>query len=102
MKDLLKYFHELDAEARVAAIIALRIVVILALAWLLLALAGRLIRMFRSYMQRKAPTSDEQARIETLARVFRNGATRIGLGPLRSIRAGILEFGFTATKPLPN
>jgi len=77
MKDLLKYFHELDAEARVAAIIALRIVVILALAWLLLALAGRLIRMFRSYMQRKAPTSDEQARIETLARVFRNGATVI-------------------------
>src|SRR5215475_3395403 len=28
--------------------------------------------------------------------------TRIGLGPLRSTKAGILEFGFAATKPLPN
>ena len=28
--------------------------------------------------------------------------TRIGVGPLRSISAGILELGFTATKPLPN
>src|ERR1700750_1096003 len=27
---------------------------------------------------------------------------RIGAGPLRSISAGILEFGLTATKPLPN
>ena len=28
--------------------------------------------------------------------------TRIGVGPLRSTRAGILELGLTATKPLPN
>ena len=28
--------------------------------------------------------------------------TRIGVGPLWSISAGILEFGFAATKPLPN
>jgi hypothetical protein len=28
--------------------------------------------------------------------------TRIGFGPLRSTSTGILEFGFTATKPLPN
>jgi hypothetical protein len=28
--------------------------------------------------------------------------TRIGWGPLRSISAGIFEFGLTATKPLPN
>ena len=28
--------------------------------------------------------------------------TRRGLGPLRSTSAGILEFGFAATKPLPN
>ena len=28
--------------------------------------------------------------------------TRIGVGPLRSNRAGILELGFTLTKPLPN
>ena len=27
---------------------------------------------------------------------------RIGLSPLRSIRAGILELGLTSTKPLPN
>ena len=26
----------------------------------------------------------------------------MGAAPLRSISAGILEFGFTATKPLPN
>ena len=28
--------------------------------------------------------------------------TRTGSGPLRSVRAGILELGFTPTKPLPN
>jgi len=28
--------------------------------------------------------------------------TRTGSGPLRSSSAGILAFGFTATKPLPN
>ncbi len=28
--------------------------------------------------------------------------TRTGCGPLRSTSAGIFEFGFTATKPLPN
>ncbi len=28
--------------------------------------------------------------------------TRTGVGPLRSSSAGIFEFGFTATKPLPN
>ncbi len=27
---------------------------------------------------------------------------RIGVGPLRSISAGIFELGLTATKPLPN
>ena len=28
--------------------------------------------------------------------------TRVGVGVLRSRRAGIFEFGFTATKPEPN
>jgi small conductance mechanosensitive channel len=49
-------------------------VVILGLAWVLQAVANRLIRLFRRYMQHKAPSLDEQARTETLARVFRNTA----------------------------
>jgi small conductance mechanosensitive channel len=52
-----------------------RIVVILVLAWVLQGLAARLIRIFRGYMQRRSPALDEQARIETLARVFRNTAS---------------------------
>ena len=32
----------------------------------------------------------------------RDSNTRIGFGPLRSISAGIFEFGLIATKPLPN
>src|SRR5919201_1175629 len=77
MKHLLDYFRDLDNEARVAAITSLRIVVILGLAWLLQVIAARLIRIFRRYVQAKAPSRDEQARIETLARVFRNGAAVI-------------------------
>ncbi len=77
MRELLRYFQELDAEVRAASITALRIALILALAWALQALAARLIRLFRRYMQRKSPSLDEQARIETLARVFRNGAAVI-------------------------
>jgi len=69
---VLAYFRELDTEAQAAAITALRVVLILALAWILQAAANRLIRIFRRYMQAKAPSADEQARIETLARVFRN------------------------------
>jgi moderate conductance mechanosensitive channel len=72
VNNLLAYFRELDVEAQRAAITALRVVVILSLAWILQAAANRLIRIFRRYMQAKAPTADEQARIDTLARVFRN------------------------------
>ena len=72
MSSVLAYFRELDTEAQAAAITALRVVLILALAWILQAAANRLIRIFRRYMQAKAPSADEQARIETLARVFRN------------------------------
>jgi small conductance mechanosensitive channel len=74
MKQLLVYFRELDAEAQRAAITALRVVLILAIAWILQAVVNRLIRVFRRYMHAKAPTLDEQARIQTLARVFRNTA----------------------------
>ena len=72
MNSLLAYFRELDVEAQRAAITALRVVLILALAWILQAVANRLIRVFRRYMQAKVPSADEQARIDTLARVFRN------------------------------
>src|SRR5438094_7405540 len=72
MSGLVAYFRELDTEAQAAAITALRVVLILALAWILQAAANRLIRVFRRYMQAKAPSADEQARIKTLARVFRN------------------------------
>ena len=41
---------------------------------MLQAVAGRLIRLFRGYMQRRTPGADEVQRIETLARVFRNSA----------------------------
>ena len=88
MRELLRYFHELDAEVRTASITALRIALILALAWVLQALAARLIRLFRRYMQRKSPSLDEQARIETLARVFRNGAAVIVV-----LVAGMLVLG---------
>jgi moderate conductance mechanosensitive channel len=44
------------------------------IAWVLQALANRLIRLFRRYMQAKAPSADEQQRMQTLARVFRNSA----------------------------
>lgn len=77
MKDLVAAFRELDAEARAAAITALRIVVILGLAWLLEAIAAHLIRAFRRYMQAKAPSREEQGRVDTLARVFRNSAAVI-------------------------
>ena len=88
MKQLLAYFRELDVEAQHAAITALRVLLILGLAWLLQTVANRLIRVFRRYMQAKAPSADEQARIDTLARVFRNSA-----GVVVVIVAGTLVLG---------
>ena len=76
MQDLLAQFRELDEGARAIAVQALRIAVILLLAWALQALAGRLIRLFREYM-RKRSGGDELGRIETLARVFRNVAAAV-------------------------
>ena len=77
MKDLVKHCQALDEEAKAAALTALRVVLILGLAWILQAVANRLIRMFRRYMEGKAPSADEQQRIQTLARVFRNTAAII-------------------------
>jgi small conductance mechanosensitive channel len=88
VSSLLAYFRELDVEAQRAAITAVRVVLILALAWILAAAANRLIRIFRRYMQAKAPSADEQARIDTLARVFRNSA-----GVVIVIVAGTLVLG---------
>jgi small-conductance mechanosensitive channel len=52
------------------------------------AVAARLIRLFRAYMARRITSSDEVARIETLARVFRNSA-----GVVIFLVAGTLVLG---------
>lgn len=53
----------------------LHIIVILILAWLLLGLSRKLIRLFRKYMNTRAASAEEGRRIETLARVFRHSST---------------------------
>jgi small conductance mechanosensitive channel len=73
MQDLVSYFRDVDPEARAVAIQTLRIVAILLLAWVLQLVSARLMRLFRAYMDRRTG-GDEVARIETLARVFRNTA----------------------------
>lgn len=73
MQDLVAYWRELDPEVRHAASVTLRVTVVLVLAWALQLAAGRLIRLFRGYMAKRT-AGDELARIETLARVFRNAA----------------------------
>ena len=50
----------------------LRVIVILILAWLLMNLSRKLIRMFRNYMNSRTDSAEEIRRIETLARVFRH------------------------------
>lgn len=47
------------------------VILILLLAWFLLVLGRRLIRVFHDYMNARAETADERRRIATLARVFR-------------------------------
>jgi small conductance mechanosensitive channel len=49
----------------------LHIPIILLLAWLLLVVSRKLIRVFRSYMNSRADTPEDIRQIETLARVFR-------------------------------
>ena len=74
MNQLFAYFHGLDEGAKLAATHAGRIVLILLLAWLLQAVAARLMRLFRTYMQHRIAAPDELPRIETLSRVFRYSA----------------------------
>jgi len=69
MKDLLRYYHELDADVKLAITQGLRILIILVLAGVLEAIAARLIRVFRKFMERRDPS--QQNRIQTLGRVFR-------------------------------
>jgi moderate conductance mechanosensitive channel len=87
VQDLVAYWRELDPEVRHAATVALRVTVILVLAWALQIVAGRLIRLFRVYMAKRT-VGDELARIETLARVFRNTAAVVIL-----LVAGMLVLG---------
>jgi small conductance mechanosensitive channel len=88
MEVLLSYFGALDEEARAFATTAGRVVLILLIAWLLQAVAGRMIRAFRTYMARRAGGLDEARRIETLERVFRYIATVV-----IAIVAGTLVLG---------
>jgi len=55
----------------------LRVTVILLVAWLLLSVSRRLIRVFRDYMQARIESSEDGRRIETLVRVFRYISTVI-------------------------
>ena len=72
MQDLLAYYRELDEGFRAALSTTLRIALILVIAWMAQLVAARLIRVFREVMQRRV--GGEVARIQTLARVFRNAA----------------------------
>ncbi|MEW6313661.1 MAG: mechanosensitive ion channel family protein [Pseudomonadota bacterium] len=49
----------------------LHVIIILILAWMLMTLSRRLIRVFHDYMSARADSAEETRRIETLARVFR-------------------------------
>ena len=76
MQDFLAFLRDLDAETKALAVQALRVVAILVLAWVLHAVSAHLIHVFRHYMDRRTG-GDERARIETLARVFRNASAII-------------------------
>ena len=87
MQGLVTYFRELDEGTRLVLTQVGRVVVILILAWALQIVASRLIRLFRIYMSRRTG-GDELARVETLARVFRNLA-----GVVILLVAGMLVLG---------
>ncbi len=53
----------------------LRVIVILILAWFLMELSRRLIRVFHNYMNSRADSAEETRRIETLSSVFRYTST---------------------------
>jgi moderate conductance mechanosensitive channel len=87
MSDVLSWFRGLDPETKALAIQTLRVLVILVVAWVLLALARRLIRIFRLYMARHT-APDQVNRVATLARVLSNVA-----GVVITIVAGTLILG---------
>jgi small conductance mechanosensitive channel len=87
MQDFLQVLRDVDPETRAVVRQVLRIIVILALAWIVLAAARRLIRLFRGYMARRTHP-DEIGRVETLARVFRNAAAIV-----IALVAGMLVLG---------
>ena len=87
MQDLVSFYRDIDPETRTLAVQTLRIIAILVLAWILQAAAARLIRIFRGYMARRTQ-GDEIARVDTLARVFRNVA-----GVVILLVAGMLVLG---------
>jgi small conductance mechanosensitive channel len=69
MNNVLHYFTQLDADAKLAITHGVRIVLILIAASVLQSVASRLIRTFRQFMERRDP--GQQTRIQTLGRVFR-------------------------------
>jgi small-conductance mechanosensitive channel len=75
--ELREWFHITDSP--------LRVVIILLLSWMMLVISRKLIRSFRRYMEKRAATSEDKQRIDTLERVFRYVAT-----VLISLVAGML------------
>jgi small conductance mechanosensitive channel len=61
----------LPAEIASAARPALNVLIVLALAWIALAVVRRGVRRFRAYMEARAPTEEEARRVGTLCRAFR-------------------------------
>ncbi|MGQ0653604.1 MAG: mechanosensitive ion channel family protein [Betaproteobacteria bacterium] len=64
-------FKDMDPEVRAMLTASARIVVILVLAWVVQALAGRLIRIFRRVMETRSTSADELRRIGTVGNAFR-------------------------------
>ena len=69
MNNVLHYFTQLDADAKLAITHGVRILLIVIAASVLQSVASRLIRTFRQFMERRDP--GQQSRIQTLGRVFR-------------------------------
>ena len=69
MNHVLRYYHELDSDVKIAITQGLRILIILVLAGVFESIAARLIRAFRKFMEHRDP--GQQNRIQTLGRVFR-------------------------------
>ena len=87
MQAFVAYFRELDPELKAFAVQSTRILLILVMAWVLLSLSRRLIRLFRAYMERRSG-ADQLSRVETLTRVFRNAAAIVIV-----VVAGMLVLG---------